>query len=333
MWLTAAIVLATLLILAFGRAAPDTVLMGAVTVLLLTGILSPATAFAGFGNPGLVTVAALFIVSAGLVDTGAVHAIGARLLGKPVSLMRAQLRMMLPVTLVSSFLNNTPVVAMMVPTVAEWSRRCGWPVSKLMLPLSYAAILGGTCTLIGTSTNLIVAGLVLSSPALDRPLGFFEIAAIGVPVAVSGIAFILATSRWLLPDRTPPLSDKAAVREYAIEMLVDAGSPICGQTIEQAGLRNLPGAYLAEITRAETVIPAVTPNEVIQAGDRMLFVGNVITLTDLLRMRGLLPADDQLFQLDTPRAERSLVEAVLSEQSPAAGKTIRGSEFRRCYDA
>jgi di/tricarboxylate transporter len=331
-WITIAVVGFTVLGLAATRIPADLVFAAALTLLLLTGVLSPNEAFAGLGNPGLVTVAVLYVVVSGLVQTGAAYAIGARLLGRPETERLARLRLIVPVASLSAFLNNTPVVAMMVPVVEEWSRRIRIPVSKLMIPLSYAAILGGTCTLIGTSTNLVVNGLVLERTSLGS-FGFFDIAALGLPAAILGTAYLVVVGRWLLPDREAPFASPAAVREYTIELLLEPSSPLVGKTVEAAGLRSLPGAFLAEIERADTILPAVPPTEQLQAGDRLLFVGAVDSMADLMRVRGLVPVPDQLDKLSVPRPERSLVEVVVSESCPAVRRTIRAGRFRTLYDA
>jgi di/tricarboxylate transporter len=314
------------------RLAPDVVLVGALTLLMLTGVLTPGEALAGLGNPGLATVGVLYVVVAGLVDTGGIHLLGSRLLGRPRSVASAQIRLMLPVTGLSAFLNNTPVVAMLVPFVEDWCRRCRLPVSKLMIPLSYAAIFGGLTTIIGTSTNLIVNGM-LTDGGDDRGFGFFEIGLLGLPLAVAGIGFVILTGRWLLPDRGAPLRELEQMREYTLEMLVENGSPLIGRNLEEAGLRNLPGAFLAEIERGGTVLPAVSPHVRLQSGDRLLFVGVVDSVVELVRLRGLVPAPDQLFKLDAPRAERRFFEVVVSRSSPMVGLTIREGEFRTRYDA
>jgi len=331
-WLTLLVVLISLVLMVRTRLATEFVLGSALAVLVFAGAIEPAQALSGFSNPGLITVGLLFVVVAGLVDTGAVHALGVRLLGRPKSVVAAQARLMLPVTAISAFLNNTPVVAMLIPVVEDWSRRCHISVSKLMIPLSYAAILGGTCTIIGTSTNLVVHGMVLSETDLG-PMGFFEIGLIGVPSALLGIAVVLVTARWLLPERKPPLLLQDDPREYAIEMLIENDSPLVGKSVEQAGLRNLPGAFLAEIERAGQLLPAVSSAEVLRAEDRLVFIGVVDSVVDILRRRGLIPAPDQVFKLDEPRAERRLVEAVVSDSSPIVGRTIRDSNFRTRYDA
>jgi di/tricarboxylate transporter len=164
-------------------------------------------------------------------------------------------------------------------------------------------------------------------------MGFFEIGALGVPATVVGLAMVIIAGRWLLPDRTPPLSQPGASREYTLELLLEEGSPLVGQSVEKAGLRNLPDAFLAEIERADTILPAVAPTEELQAGDRLLFVGAVDSMADLMRMRGLVPVPDQVGKLAVPRPERSLVEVVVSQSCPVVRRTIRGGRFRTRYDA
>ncbi len=331
-WITLTIVALTLVLLATTRISSDLVLIGALTLLILFDILSPAQAFSGFSSTGLATVAVLYIVVAGVIETGLVSAVSELVLGRPTTVFRAQLRLMLPVTAVSAFLNNTPVVGMMVPAIQEWARRNRLPVSKLMIPLSYAAIFGGTCTVIGTSTNLIVSGMVNADPNLPA-VGFFEIAWVGMPCAIAGILFVLLASRWLLPVRQAAAAEVSNAREYAVEMLVEVGSPMEGRTIEQAGLRNLPGLYLAEIQRGDNILPAVAPTERLHEGDRLIFVGAVDSVADLNRIRGLVPAADQIFKIDSPRPERKLIEAVVSPTSPLTGLTIREAKFRTRYEA
>lgn len=331
-WLTLAVVTVTMLLLIGTRMSPDVILVGALTVLIVSNVLTPEDALSGLGNTGLATVGVLYAVVAGLTDTGAVHAFGGRLLGRPTSVPSAITRLMVPVTAMSAFLNNTPIVAMLVPVVEDWAKRTGIAVSKLMIPLSYAAILGGMCTLIGTSTNVIVYGLAQERSDIG-PIGFFEVGAVGLPAAIVGVLYVLAAQKWLLPERRSPLRDNGQTREYALEMLVEDSSPLIGKSVEEAGLRNLPGAFLAEIDRDGTVIPAVAPSEKLRAQDRLLFVGVVESLVDLLRMRGLYPAPDQLFKLTAPRPERRIVEVVVAESCPMVGQTIREGRFRSRYDA
>ena len=331
-WFALSVIASVLGMLVFTRVGADVVFMGGLTLLLVTGVLSPGDALAGFANPGMITVAALYVVVAGLQETGGVQWIGQRLLGRPKTLTGAQLRIMMPVAVLSAFLNNTPVVAMLIPAVSDWAKRYELAVSKLMIPLSYAAILGGTLTLIGTSTNLVVNGLLITATGLPT-LHMFELAWVGLPTLVVGIGFIVLFSRRLLPDRQTTTSLFSNPREYTLELLVADSSPLVGKTIEEAGLRHLPSAYLAEIERGEAVMPAVSPQERLRGGDRLVFVGVVESIVELQKIRGLLPATDQLFKLNAPRVKRTLVEAVVSNSCPLVGKTIREGRFRSLYEA
>jgi di/tricarboxylate transporter len=318
-------------LLIFSQMPPDIVLVGAVVLLMLLGILSPGEALAGMSNEGMITVAVLFIIGAAVRETGGVDVIAQRLFGRPKNATSAVARLMFPTMTLSAFMNNTPLVAMLIPAVSDWARAHRVPVSRLMIPLSYAAILGGTCTLIGTSTNLVVQGLLIKDKG--EGLNMFDIAWVGVPAALIGCVYIIVFSRWLLPDRKPAVSAQTDPREYTVEMQVAADGPLVGKSIEAAGLRHLPGVYLAEIDRGGAALPAVSPQEVLRAGDRLLFVGMVESVVDLQRIRGLMPATDQVKKLDAPRSQRCLIEAVVSNTCPLVGKTIRAARFRNLYDA
>lgn len=330
-WLTVGSTLLMVGLMALNVAGPDIILLGGLTGLLAVGIVTPAQAFAGFANPAVITIAALFVVAAGIRETGGLDFLGRRVLGQPRSLASAQLRMMLPVSGISAFLNNTPVVAMMVPLVIDWARRARLSIRRLLLPLSYAAIFGGVCTLIGTSTNLVVAGMALAhDPGLR--FGMFDIAWLGVPVLVVGTLYVLVASRWLLPDGASEREALEHPREYTVLMRLEPGSPIVGQTIEKAGLRHLPGLYLVEIERDGHVMPAVGPQTRLYPDDRLLFAGIVDSVVDLRKIRGLVPATDQVDKLEG-RPQRCMVEAVVAAQSPLLGKTVRETGFRTLYNA
>ncbi len=313
---------------------PDFVLLGALTLLLGVGVFGrdSAMALGGFANAGTITVGALFVVAAGLQETGALAFMGQRVFGRPKTVRQALVRMMFPVGMVSAVLNNTPVVAMFIPVVTDWARKNGLSVSKLLMPLSYAAIFGGVCTLIGTSTNLVVYGLLLSY-APSQHLGFFDIAWVGLPCALLSIPYVVVAQRWLLPERRPAVEQLENPKEYSVEMMVMPDSPVAGKTIEQAGLRNLPGLYLAEIDRGGALLAAVGPEESIRAGDRLIFVGVVESIADLQKIKGLVPAPEQVFKLSAPRSDRCLAEAVISSTSPLVGLTVRDGRFRTIYNA
>ncbi|MGC4004985.1 MAG: SLC13 family permease [Pirellulales bacterium] len=345
MAVTLGILACVFLLLAFSHLPSDFILIGAVLALLLCGVLTVPQALDGLAKPDLIAVAILYIVGAGMQDTGAMGMLAERMLGKPKTPEGAVVRLMLPVAAISAFMNNTPLVAMMIPVVVDWSKQYRIPVSKLMMPLSFAAILGGVCSKIGTSTNLVVGSMVHDYAVSLKPgdahfgafennsLGFLDITWSGVPCAVVGILFLALTSRWLLPNRKPVINMDADSRQYSVEMQVEAGSPLVGKTIEEAGLRHLPGVFLSELSRDEMVLPAVSPLERLRAGDRLAFVGIVDSVVDLRKIRGLVPATDQTTKIDVPVRDRSMVECVVSNTSPLVGRTIRDGKFRTRYNA
>ena len=299
---------------------------------LRLGVLSPSEAFSGFGNEGLLTVGLLFVLVRGMDETGGVDWIVHGLFGRPKTLRGALLRMTFPVVGISAFMNNTPLVAMLIPVVNDWSRKLRFSPSKLMLPLCYAASLGGMCTLIGTSTNLVVAGMVASRTALP-PLEMFDVSWVGIPCAIVGAVYLVLAAPRLLPDRGSTMGALADPREYTVEMLVPADSPLAGKSVEEAGLRGLPALFLVEIDREGESIGAVGPQQILRAGDRLIFAGIVESVRDLQKLRGLIPTTDQVFKLDGPRYQRRLFEAVLSNTSPLVGMTIRDGRFRNRYNA
>src|SRR5690606_35020763 len=182
-------------------------------VLMASGILGPREALAGFWNPGVLTVAVLFVLVAALKSTGAIRWIGEWVLGKPRGEWRAQLRLVGISSPLSAFINNTPIVAMLTSAIDHWSRRSGVAPSKLLLPMNYATILGGMCTLLGTSTNLIVAGLVVQAGL--APLDMFDPLGVGAVAAIAGCLYLLTVGRWLLPVRRSALEQARDTCEYA----------------------------------------------------------------------------------------------------------------------
>ncbi|MCE9631616.1 MAG: SLC13 family permease [Planctomycetia bacterium] len=329
--LTALVVIVTLAALLFVQRAPDMVMIGGVVLLFAAGVITPDEALKGMSNEGMITVAALFVVAAAIERTGALAALVERALGRPTSLASAQLRTMIAPGVLSAFVNNTPVVALMVPAIRDWAKKQRLSVSKLLMPMNDAVVLGGLCTLIGTSTNIVVSGLVAGKRG--QPLGMFDITWLGVPLFACGLIYLVTASKFLLKDRRPPMSTSDDPRKYSLEMLVEQGSPLVGRTIEGAGLRHLDGLFLMEIDRNGHVIAAVAPTERLEAGDRLVFVGVIDSVVELQKIRGLRPATDQVFKLNDPRSERVLVEAVVSPSCPLVGRTIRDGNFRSTYGA
>ena len=331
-WLTLGVLLLVLVLLVGTRLPTDAVLTGGVALLLIAGVIDAHDALYGLANEGVVTIAVLFVVANGVRETGALSGIVPRLLGRGGSLVGAQARIMIPAAVLSAFVNNTPLVAMLMPVIADWGRSLKISASKLLLPLSVASILGGACTLIGTSTNLIVNGWLLDETDLGG-ISMFEIGQVGLPVALVGIIYVLLTARWLLPDRAPVIDTTADLRQYTVELIIEPSSPLAGKTIEDAGLRGLPGLYLAEIDRGAQVLPAVSGNIKLREGDRLVFVGAVGSVVDLQKIRGLSVADNQLYKLGGSRTNRVFLEAVVSDSCPIIGQTIEEGQFRTRYSA
>lgn len=327
---TIAVVVVTLAMLLWERFTPDRVLMVAAGALMVSGVLTPAEALSGFWNPGVLTVAVLFVLVAALKTTGAIRWIGDWMLGKSGSTARTQGRLIAISGPLSAFVNNTPIVATVTAAVEHWSRRSGISPSHLLLPMNYATILGGMTTLLGTSTNLIVAGLVVAAglPALD----LFAPLEVGLAVLVAGSLYLLTIGRWLLPERQSVFQQAAGVHEYAVEMLVETDGPVSGQTIASAGLRQLAGSYLVELHRDGRTWPTVSPDMRLQDADRLVFIGGSNAIAELRAIPGLRPATDQLFKL-AGDGERKLVEVVLSAYNPAVGRTLVQCGFRKRYNA
>ncbi len=343
-WVTGGVIIVMLAALGSGMVAADLAILGAVLVLMMTGVITPAEGFSGFASSGLWTVAMLYVVATGLRETGAISVLASRVLGRPKSTLEAQARLVLPVTGMSAFINNTPIVALFLPVLSGLSRRTGIPVSKLFMPLSAAAILGGVCTLIGTSTNVVVSGLIRqhnaqlshgNGTAYGKPLpefGMFTISAVGIPIAVCGVAYILLFGRKLLKDRSGDADPADTERHYSTAMRVAPDSPVVGKTVESAGLRHLPGLFLARLEREHETVVAVGPEEKLFAGDTLVFVGVLESVVDLQKIRGLVPVADPDGPGDN-RPEMRHVEAVISPGSPLVGQTIRDCGFRTRYNA
>ena len=331
-WFTLSVVVLGVGALIWEVLAPDLIFLGMLAVLIVSGVVSPEEALVGFSNPGMISVGALFVVAGALQNTGALGFVATRIFGRIESDRRALLRMMIPIASISAFLNNTPIVAMFMPVVIDWARRYRVSPSRFLIPLSYATILGGACTLIGTSTNLVANGLMMGYGMAG--MSFFELGAVGLPCAVVGLAFIALIGRNLLPDRKDLIESlEESQREYLVEMEVASDCPLAGQQIEEAGLRHLPGLFLIRIERAEEIVAPVGPEERLKVGDRLVFTGAVSTIVDLQKIRGLVPAGDHRDGGERFLDENNLSEAVVSEYSPLVGSTIRDANFRTRYGA
>jgi di/tricarboxylate transporter len=241
--------------------------------------------------------------------------------------------MVIPVSALSAFLNNTPIVAMFTPAVKDWAKSRGLSPSKFLIPLSYASIFGGVCTLIGTSTNLVVNGLLQQE--LHRSLTLFELAWIGLPVAVVGTLYLVLIGHRLLPDHRDTVENLMdSGREYLVTMEVREGCPLIGQRVAAAGLRNLQGLFLAEIVRNGESIGPVKPTDRLRLGDSLVFTGLVNSILQLQKIDQLIPLDEPRLYHDLRQSgEGRIIEAVVSRASPMLGRTIKEGNFRARYNA
>jgi di/tricarboxylate transporter len=319
----------------------ELVMLSALLVLVCCGVVTLDDALKGFSNAAMLTIAALFVVGAGLQATGAIEFLSRLLLGRPKP-GTPLLRLIGPVAVLSSFMNNTPLVAFFLPIFVHVAKRLRVSPSKLLIPLSYAAVLGGTCTLIGTSTNFVIDGAMRA--ARMPGLGMWELAWVGVPVAIVGLIYLPTLGQKLLPDRADLLEyAESHPREYTLELVARPNCSLIGQTIRRSGLRDLPGLYVYAIERGRERLLPVSPEERIQVGDILCFSGIVSTIIDAQRIRGLEPVDHQGFAEDAdsdgeipqsaPRSGYQLCEVVISLTSPLIGQSVKNSNFRAQYGA
>ena len=327
-WITLAVLTAMVAGLVRGRVSPPAGVLGATALLYVLGVTTAAEAFSGFANTAPITVAGLYVLAGAVDKTGALQPVVSRLLSFPRSVRLDLARLVLPSAFGSAFLANTPIVAMLTPAVTRWADEHGRSASTFLIPLSYATILGGAATAIGTSTNLVASGL-LEDAGLGA-LGLFELAPVALPLAALGLAAILLLAPILLPERRRPRAAEAG-RSFTVTMMVEAGGSVDGQSVQDAGLRALSGVYLVEIERPHRTIAPVPPAQTLRGGDRLVFAGRVDDIVDLQGINGLTAAEsDALDQLSADR-DVAFFEVVVGPSSPLAGRTAAEVGFRQRY--
>lgn len=311
----------------------DVIVFSVLGVLLISGVLTAKEALEGFSNKGMMTVAILFIVAYAAQKSGFIEFFFDRVIGDGCGLRRSLLRMMLPIMALSAFINNTPLVAMFTPYVREWALKHGHAPSKFLIPLTYAVSFGGLFTLIGTSTNLVVNGLLQQSDL--APLGMFEIGYVGLPCGIIAMLFMVGYGHRTLPDNKDLTEEfPRSGREYLLEMKVPHNSFLAGKSVEEAGLRNLEKLFLVEIVRNGDSLVPVKPTDHLKAEDRLIFTGIVESILQLQKIPGLEPFQERDFYDDMRSSGKGrIIEAVVSPSSPMLGKTIKDGNFRARYDA
>jgi di/tricarboxylate transporter len=334
-WLTLVVVVATIVMLVLERVPPFITILGAVVLLFVSGVIDDEQAFSGFSNPAPITIAALYVLAGAAEVTGALEPLTNRILGRRAtdgsnaSERRDMARIVGPTTIASAFIANTPLVGMLAPRVSGWARRSGRAPARYLMPLSYAAVFGGCITVLGTSTNLTVSGLL--EDVDQRPFDLFEITPVGLPIAIVGTLLLVLLTPRLLPRRATPGQESGGAREFSVEMEVRGGSSLVGKTIADAGLRNLEGVFLVAIERSGHVVAPVRPEEVLEPRDRLTFAGNVTRILDLQRVDGLVSAAQPHFPEVGPTSEAATFEVVIAEGSPLVGSTLKEVGFRGRY--
>jgi di/tricarboxylate transporter len=327
------LLLAMFTVLIFEVARPDMVIFSILIILLLSGILTVDEALSGFSNEGMLTVALLFIVAGAIQKSGLIHQMMEKWLQNSRTHTDSMLRFFVPTSAISAFLNNTPIVVMFTPLIKKWCEDRGIAPSKFLIPLSYATILGGMITLMGTSTNLVVHGLMLDFGL--EGFSLFTLAVVGIPCTMIGLIYLFTIGYKLLPDNKG-LGQRVEenFKEYITEMHVTPDFRFLNMRVEQAGLRDLKGLYLIEIIRGDERISPVRSTSVVQCGDRLIFTGLISTIAELQKVKGLELETGTNIDLDELKdGSTNLVDAVVSDQSSLLYKSIKQLQFRSRYDA
>jgi len=309
---------------------PSIGMLGAIMLFILCGILTPEDMLKGFSNQSIASVVLLILITAGLSKNFNLEPLFDRLFRRVRSYRVFLLRMMTQVALLSSIVNNTPVVALMTPYVFNWGKKSDISPSRLLIPLSFATIMGGMITVIGTSTTLVLNGFLMENgqPGLQAT----ELLVTGLSVTVTGILFMALVGYRLLPNRRDLIETfKKNAREYIVETMLTDDSPFIGQTVVSAGLRNLRGAFLVEIIRNGQVISPVDPSEIIGQGDLLFFAGNTQEILDLVKASKGIKLPKQASKINT--AQIQVIEVVVNPNSTLIGKQVRNTDFRSRYDA
>jgi len=313
---------------------PEIAIFSVLMLLIVGNVIDVKEAFSGFSNEGMLTIGFLFVVAGSFQTTGFMDKLFRVVLGNiSGGISKKMSVILLPVTFFSSILNNTPIVAMLVPGIKSWAERNNLAASKFLIPLSFAAILGGMSTLIGTSTNLIVHGLLIENGLSG--FSFFELSAIGIPSAIIGLIYIIVFGPKLLPDyKSITNSVKSKSREFVIELKVTKNYPNIDKTIMQAGLRHLKGLYLFQIERGDDIINPAKPSQIILLNDRLFFTGMPKTIIELQKTPGLEVIESKEFDMKHYDSDHiKPYEAVISPNSSLVGRNVKDSNFRAKYGA
>lgn len=311
---------------------PGLVLFSAVVLLMLVGVITPKEAIAGFSNKGMITVAVLFLVSEGVRQSGALSTLISRVLPMTkIPIARIQMRLLPAVAAISAFLNNTAVVIIFGPIIKKWSESINLPSTKFLIPLSYATIFGGVCSLIGTSTNLVVHGMMLDAGFAG--FSMFELGKVGLVITFVGIIYIILFGNMLLPgERGKRGKREEPVKEYLYNVMIPHGSRLAGSVVTSLSVDRIPQTEVCTIIRDGLEIHS-PEGEVLREGDTLILAGKSQALGNLLANEGvelscMLNADPEFVRRATKQ-----IEAVIGPRFPGIGKSLGEFDFYRHYGA
>ena len=326
-WITVITIVGIFIVLSRTRIPTMVVFLGALTILVTFGIVTEAEGMAGFGSEPVVIHGAFFVVIAGLMQTGVLYWLNKHLLGSPKSYGQALLKLMIPTASLAAFLNSVNVVVLFIDVVKIWARKLNTQPSRLLLPLSYAATLGGTCTLIGNSSNLMIAGLYADQSG--RSLNFFAPLLPGIMCTLTGIGLVLLLRRYI-PSRLSPENSFESTSDYTVELLVPTDNEAVGQTVDEARLHQVRGGSLIEIVRFDKEIISPAPkDEFILGGDRLIYSGQISEILELKQTHGLVAADHHVYSINEIDSDRKLRTAYVGFGSNLIGTRMSESDFER----
>lgn len=324
-WIVIATIILVFGLMLFTKLAPDFVFLGGMTILMVTGALPVDKVLSGFSSSSVVLVGALFVVIAGLVHTGVMQWIVRYCLGTPKSYNMAIFRLMTPVAALSSFLNNTTVVALFINVVKIWAKKLNVAPSKLLIPLSYASGMGGICTLIGTPPNLLISGFYMDQT--HEQLSIFTPTLAGLFCLAVGILATIAMKK-LIPERTSPEEALENSQNYTVELLVPSDAKFIGETLKDAGLFQVEGGHIIEIIRFDKeIISPVSEDEFIFGGDRLVFSGQVDEILKLRNSHQLVNAAHHVFSINEVDSNRKLRMANVRFSSSLVGTRMVDTDF------
>lgn len=330
-WIVSAILIITLYLLITEKVPVDLTAIGIMVVLMISRVLTPIEAVAGFAHPAVITVGSMFLVSKGMVRTGAVGYIGRKVIAVARGNARlAVLVIILTVAVASAFINNTPVVVLFIPVVMRMCCQFGLSPSKILIPLSYTSILAGTCTLIGTSTNIIISDL--SRNGGYGTIGMFELSTLGVPIAAIGITFLLVAAPRIMPDLLNPTCEleDSEHRRYLAEFAIPRGSTLIGQTPDKFFADEYPNLEVLELIRYSHIFHPSRDAVTIAADDLLLVKGSANDLVEILNHHDvILPQSEKGLSFGVGQKESIVVELIIPPQSSLLGQRLLESQLKR----